>query len=144
MRPRLIIIGAIFVLFAIPSYIAVPHLITLEMSKLPWINSQSDLNNQIFAQLGFPPMPPINSIIIFIQYSIIGIIVAGLGIIAFGVISKKAVKQSALNLPIESTQRLQDEEVNPKALHLLQERLAKGEITSSQFQNLKKMIEDKI
>ncbi len=144
MKSKIVLIGIAIILVAIPSYTIVPSGITHAMTKLTGGDTTSSLNNQIFSQLG---IPPIDTIAKFIQYSFIGLIVAGLGITVFGAISKKIPKQPPVRLSIESVQRLEDDkeekDANSKAVHLLQERLAKGEITSSQYQNLLKLLEDK-
>ncbi|MGI0069372.1 MAG: SHOCT domain-containing protein, partial [Nitrosopumilaceae archaeon] len=59
--------------------------------------------------------------------------------------SKNMPKQVVAKLSIESNQQVHgNEEPNPEVLHLLKERLAKGEITQNQYQNLKKVLEDKV
>ncbi len=139
---RLVIIGIVIVLLAVPAYIMLPFLLTQEMYKLTGGNSASALSNQIFSQLG---IPPIDTMIAFMKYLFVGLIIAGLGMISFGVISRKMAKQSPLKVNIEPNLRLHvGEDSNLKALDTLQERLSKGEITPSQFQNLKKKLEGNI
>jgi len=133
-------IGILFVFLAIPSYTIIPTLLTGFMNKFSGGDSPSPMASQIFAQLG---IPPIDTIIKFIQYSLIGLIVAGLFITALGIMTKKIQKQPSVALSIDSSQKIQRQEnTNLKALHLLQERLAKGEITSSQYLSLKKVLEE--
>ena len=141
MRIKIVIYG-LCALLAIPSYTIVPSLITTTMSKFSGGNSPSLMASQIFSQLG---IPPIDTIIKLIQYSLIGLAVAGLFITVFGVIAKKTPKKSTVTLSINSNQKMQDQEsINLRAIHLLQERLAKGEITSTQYMSLKNVLEDKI
>jgi hypothetical protein len=121
----------------------IPHFITRVMNKLTFGNEQSPMAGQIFSQLGMPPIPPLPEIIAFVQYCCIGLAVAGAGIIIFGLASKKTPKPSSVKVYLEPDQGLQDEDPNIKAINLLQERLAKGEITSSQYQNIRKMLEEK-
>jgi hypothetical protein len=136
-------IGITFALLAIPAYSMIPPFITKIMNKLPFGNEQSPMASQIFSQLGMPPIPSTPDIIAFVQYCCIGLVVAGVGIIIFGILSKKTPKSSPIKVSLEPAQRLQDEDTNLKAINLLQERLAKGEITSSQYQNLRKLLEEK-
>jgi uncharacterized membrane protein len=141
-RFRTIIIGICFVLFAIPSYIIIPSFITVEMNKLTGGGSLSPMSYQILSSLG---IPPIDTIVVLVQYSFVGLMVAGLGIIAFGAIAKNIPKQTAVKMKIESNQRAYEkEDSNLEVLHLLKERLAKGEITSNQYQDLRKVLEDKV
>ncbi len=145
MRSKLVIIGFAFMLLAIPAYIITPTFITKAMNKFTFGTSgSSEMNRQIFAQLGMPPIPDVHAVTAFIQYSLIGVMLAGLGIVIFGTISKKMPKSTPLKIPFEEPQ-VQDyeDDTHAKAIHLLQERLAKGEITSSQYQNLRKMLEEK-
>ena len=142
MRPKIVMIGILFVLLAIPSYNIVPALLTELMNKFTGGGAATPMANQIFAQLG---IPPIDTIIKYLQYSLIGLIVAGLFIVVFGMLAKKIQKQPAVTLSIDSGQKMQEQEnSNFRALYLLQERLAKGEITSSQYLNLKKVLEDRV
>jgi uncharacterized membrane protein len=135
-------IGIFFVLVAIPSYSIVPTLFTGFMSKFSGGDSPTPMASQIFSQLG---IPPIDAIVKYIQYSLIGLIVAGIFLMAFGIMAKKIQKQPSVALSVDSSQKIQEQEnTNFKALHLLQERLAKGEITSSQYLSLKKVLEDKV
>ncbi len=142
MRVKTIITGIACVLFGIPSYIIIPSFITTEMNKLTGGNSLSPMSYQILSSLG---IPPIDTIVVLVKYSCIGLIVAGLGIIFFGAISKNIPNQVVTKLSIESNQQVHSgEEPKPEVLHLLKERLAKGEITPKQYQNLKKVLEDKV
>ncbi len=161
-KVQLVITGILFVLLAIPSYNILPSFITSEMNKLSG-GKESPMADQILSELH---IPPVDTIAKYIKYSCIGFGLAGLGIIAYGAISKRisgmpAVKLSIdasqrvqdgvadklhkdgiINLSIDAPQRVQDDHnTNIMAIRLLQERLAKGEITSNQYQILKKMLE---
>jgi hypothetical protein len=135
-------IGIAFVVLAIPAYLVSPHYITKAMDKLSLGNEQSPMASQIFTQLGMPPIPSTPDLIAYVQYCCIGLAIAGVGIIFFGTVLKKTLP-TTVKVSLEPPQRLQDEDTNLKAINLLQERLAKGEITSSQYQNLKKLLEEK-
>lgn len=133
-----IVIGIFLVLFAIPSYNLVPTFITTTMNKLTGGNGVSPMASQIFSQLGIPPVDVVTE---YIQYSFIGCVFAGIGVIAYGIVQKRT-KRSPVKVSIETNQDLKEEDANAKALQLLQERLAKGDITSSQYKNLRKLLED--
>ncbi len=108
------------------------------MNKLTGGNSLSPMSYQILSSLG---IPPIDTMIVLVKYSFIGLIVAGFGIIAFGAVSKNIPKQKAGKLLVESNIQ---EEHQPEVLHLLKERLAKGEITSNQYRDIRNVLEDRI
>ncbi len=141
MKFRIVIIGITFALLGMYAYRVIPPLITKAMNKLTLGNEQSSMANQIFSQLGMPPIPSTPEIAAFVQYCCIGLAIAGVGIIIFGIVSKKT--RTTVKISLESAQRSQDDDTTLKAINLLQERLAKGEITSSQYQNLRKMLEEK-
>ena len=85
-----------------------------------------------------------DALIPIIKDLFIGMAVAGLGLTGFGAILKSTPKQVTLKLNLEQEQKAQTpDDPAVKAIHLLQERLAKGEITSSQYHNLKKLMEEK-
>jgi uncharacterized membrane protein len=140
-RLKIIIIGIACVLFGIPGYTIIPSFIITEMDKLTGGNSLSPMSSQILSTLG---IPPIDTIALMVKYSFVGLVVAGLGIIFFGAVSKNIPKQVVAKLSIESNQKVHSyEEPKSEVLDLLKERLARGEITSKQYQNLKKVLEDK-
>ena len=141
-RFRIIIMGIAFVMFAVPSYIVLPSFITDEMNKLTGGNSLSPMSSAILSKLG---IPSIETIVTLTQYSAVGFIVAGLGTIAFGIIAKNIPKQTSIKAQMKSKQRLHEsEDSNPDVLYFLKERLAKGEITSNQYHNIKKTLEDEV
>ena len=112
-----------------------------EIDKFNGVGAASSMNRQIFDQLGIPPM---DSLIPMVRYLFIGMAVAGIGLVGFGAIVKSTPKQVTLKVNLEQEKKVQaPDDSNTKAIQLLQERLAKGEITSSQYQNLKKLMEEK-
>ena len=141
MRLRTVVIGIFFIIFAIPSYTIVPTFITTEMNKLTGGGTLSPMSYQILSSLG---IPPIDTIVVLIKYSFIGLIIAGFGVIAFGMVSKNIPKRMVAKLSLESNQKADDNEPKPEVLYLLKERLAKGEITSRQYQDIRNVLEDKI
>ncbi len=141
MKFRIVIIGITFALLGVYAYSMIPPFIAKAMNKLTLGNEQSPMASQIFSQLGMPPIPSTPEIAAFVQYCCIGLVIAGIGIVIFGIVSKKTL--TTVKISLESAPRSQDENTNFKAINLLQERLAKGEITSSQYQNLRKLLEEK-
>ncbi len=143
MKLKIVIIGVMFVLTNL-SYNMIPSFVIKAMNELTFGNSDFSVANQVFSQIGLPPIPSTQLIITFIQYLYAGLIVAGFGLIVFGVMSKKVSKLDKLNVHLESIKKSPEEkDADVKTLFLLQERLAKGEITSSQYYNLKKLLEEK-
>ena len=141
MRPGLIISGIAMVFFAIPCYIILPPLMQDEIDRFNGPGMASSMNRQIFDQLGIPPM---DSLIPITKYLFIGMAVAGLGVIGLGSILKTMPKQVTLKVNLDQEPKVQlSDDPKTKAIQLLQERLARGEITSSQYQNLKKLMEEK-
>lgn len=151
MRIALVIAGIFLVLISIPGYLDTPNLVTQMIhsfmspvtSSIPGVNGGSMLH-----AMGYPSR---TVVIPLIQYSFIGLAVAGIGIAAFGTIAKKIPKSVEIKLvpeeekikEIQTSPQITDErmQTNLRSLRILQERLAKGEITSSEFQNLKKLLE---
>ncbi len=85
---------------------------------------------------------PSRSIVVpIMQDSFIGLAIVGIGMIGFGVITKNFKKQFATKPSLDKNKvHKNSEHVDEKpqsSLNILQERLAKGEITSSEFQRLK-------
>jgi len=140
MRFKIIALGIFFVFFAILCYFEVPNLIGGFVNKFSDGSAQTAMTNQIFSQLG---IPSIDAIMKYMQYSLIGLVLTGFSMIVFGAIAKKTNIQSSSSLFIDSKQKLGDQDnTNFKVIHLLQERLAKGEITSSQYLSLRRILED--
>ena len=92
---------------------------------------------------------PSRSVVIpIMQDSFLGLAIVGIGMAGFGAIAKNR-KRQFMTSPISEEQDKKMQE-NPKtdempqtSLRILQERLAKGEITSSEFQRMKKLLDDR-
>ena len=93
----------------------------------------------ILKQMGYPSR---TVVIPLIQYSFVGLGVVGIGFVAFGALAKKVKKQFEMKLVAEEHETVKeihtepqpkDEKIqsNLRSLRILQERLAKVEITSS-------------
>ncbi len=93
----------------------------------------------ILQQMGIPPMQEMDQMI---HYSFGGSAVVGVLVIVFGIFAKKkfpkqfsSVKNS--NHPTEESQ----DDTSQKSIHILKERLARGEITADDFIDLRKLLE---
>jgi len=91
------------------------------------------------------------------QYSSLALMLGGLGAIVFGILGKKgkpkakqvATIQQENNTTFESSMEIKGQEVivdeetqtNNRSIEILQERLAKGEITSNEYLNLKRLLD---
>ena len=139
MRKGIIIIGVVLIIFTVPGYTISPDLITKEMNVLTGGNADTHLTSAMLAQMG---IPPIDEMIKVTQYSIIGLGIVGIGCIFMGAFSKKSKSQFATSRTESTYHEEKDEEKKENALNTLQQRLAKGKITSSQYQNLKRILEE--
>ena len=120
------------------------------MSSMTGTSVPGTSGGSILKQMGYPSR---TVVIPLIQYSFAGMGVVGIGFVAFGAIAKKVKKQFEVKLVAEKQQETVKEvnaepqprderlQTNLRSLRILQERLAKGEITSSEFQKLKKLLE---
>ena len=143
MRLGIVITGIVFILFAIPGYEMSPNFITKGMNSFSGgaDSTSSPYTSSLLAQMGIPPADEISQLT---QYSFVGLAVAGIGALIFGIIVKAVPKQGPVKMGIElNVQKPEKEEKDDrsKALRLLKERLAKGEITSSQYANLKDLLD---
>ncbi len=92
------------------------------------------------------------------QYTFMGLEIAGAGLLLVGAIGKKKIPKQPVPKVVaeskvitepqivtepqkESPPLSADKQVNLRSLRILEERLAKGEITPNQFQSLKKLLE---
>ncbi len=152
MRIALVIIGLCLVLISIPGYLDTPNLMSQMIhsftgsftGSIPGTSGGSMLH-----QMGYPSR---TVIIPLIQYSFVGLAVVGIGFVGFGSVAKKIPKQFTVKLVTEEPEEVKEfhtdtqptderTQTNLRSLRILQERLAKGEITSSEFQNLKRLLE---
>jgi uncharacterized membrane protein len=151
MRIRPVIIGVCLVLISIPGYLDTPNLIQQMINSFTGslTGSVPGTHGSILKQMGYPSR---TVIIPLIQYSFLGIAVAGMGLAGFGAIAKKIQKQVTLKLVTDEVEKVKEVHPSPqitdertqtnlRSLRILQERLVKGEITSSEFQNLKRFLE---
>src|SRR5690242_5203810 len=154
MRIIPLMIGICLVLVSVPGYLETPALMSQMihsfMSSMTGTSVPGTGGGSILKQMGYPSR---TVVIHLIQYYFVGMGVVGIGFVAFGAIAKKVKKQFEVKLVAEEEQQTVKEistksqskdekiETNLRSLRILQERLAKGEITSSEFQKLKKFLE---
>jgi uncharacterized membrane protein len=151
MRIKPLMIGLCLVLISVPGYLDTPTLMSQMIhsftssftGSIPGTSSGSMLH-----QMGYPSR---TVIIPLIQYSFVGLAAVGVGFVIFGAVAKKIPKQVTVKLVAEEAEKVKvptslqftDErtQTNLRSIRILQERLAKGEITPSEFQNLRKFLE---
>jgi len=164
MRIRPVIIGLVLVLISVPGYLDTPTLMSQMVHYM--IGSMMGSNTgsipgagggSILKQMGYPSR---STVVPLIQYSFVGLALAGLGFIMFGILAKKITSQVTVNLvtgdangpekeevkkvkEIQTGPQFTDERMHTdnRSLRILQERLAKGEITTNEYQNLKRLLE---
>lgn len=90
MRLELVIIGIFLVLISIPSYYYAPHYLTVSIHS--YISSMSGGNMNSVSMLHQMGYPSLHEVMPIFQYSLVGLAVAGLGMIAFGMVAKKPQK----------------------------------------------------
>jgi|SRR6185312_12239868 len=139
MKKVIIVIGLVLIIFTIPGYTLSPHLVTKEMNILTGGNADNHLTSAMLSQMG---IPPIDEMIKITQYSFVGLGIVGIGCVFMGAFSKKTKSQFITSRTESAFHEEENKERKKNALNTLQERLAKGEITSSQYQNLKRILED--
>jgi uncharacterized membrane protein len=136
----LVITGIVLVLVALPGYSMAPGFISDEVNKLTGGNASDSMTSSLLTQMG---IPPIGTIIPMVEYSFVGLGVAGFGLTIFGIVTKNFKSQIYVeSLEINSSDSSEKPPM-PTALWILQERLAKGEITSSQYKNMRRLLEEK-
>ena len=159
MRIKLVISGLVFVLISIPGYLYTPTLMSqmLHSFMSSMTGSAFVTHGSILHQMGYPSR---TVIIPLIQYSFLGLAIAGLGLMVFGGIAKKITSQvnvkqvtaKQVSEEIEETKKVKEryanlqfkderKQTNLHSLRILQERLANGEITASEFRNLKRLLD---
>jgi len=159
MRIKHVIIGIFLILISVPGYLDTPNLVSQMIHSMMGAMTGGSIpgagSGSILKQMGYPSR---STVIPLIQYSFVGLAVAGFGFIVFGAVAKKIPKKVTVNLvtknmeapekiekvkEIHTSTQFVDEraQTNLRSLRILQERLAKGEITANEFQNLKRLLE---
>jgi len=90
MRLELVIIGIFLVMVSIPSYYYAPAYLTASVHSFIGSMSGGNMNTaSMLRQMGYPSLHQVMPIF---QYSLVGLAVAGLGMMAFGMMAKKTSK----------------------------------------------------
>ncbi len=129
-------------------YFYAPNPMSHFISSFTGSSGPNPMAADILGRIGIPPIETVDQMF---HYTFAGSVTAGILIVVFGIllkkIPKKIVLKSVIDKPDEKeTQvfsRSPDEKMqtNLRSIRILQERLAKDEITSSEFQNLKRFLE---
>ena len=151
MRIALVITGICLAMISIPGYLDTPIFISQMIHSFTssMTGSVPGTSGSILRQMGYPSRAVV---IPMIQYSFVGLAIAGIGLTVFGAVAKKISKQVTVNLVAEEAKKVEKVHTSPqitdertqtnlRSLRILQDRLARGEITSSEFQNLKRLLE---
>ncbi len=112
MRLGLVIIGIFLIMVSIPSYYYAPSYLTASVHSFIGSMSGGNMNSaSLLRQMGYPSLHEVMPIF---QYSLVGLAVAGLGMIAFGMVAKKAQKFRSIKLvTTESFEELRIESPSP-------------------------------
>ncbi len=105
MRLGLVITGIFIVMFSIFSYYFAPHFITSSIHS--FVNSMSGGNMNTVSLLHQMGYPSLHEVMPIFQYSLIGLTVVGMGIMAFGMVAKKIPKSISVKLVTEKSEDLQ-------------------------------------
>ena len=151
MRIKVLAIRILLFVFSIIGYIESPDIINKTLSS--FIAKDSPVGAEaLLRQMGFPS---IETIMQTVEYSSLAMSIAGIGMILLGgMAKKKEIKKVSTKVEKEDSgllQEVHDEIVvkpkekifreNLRTLEVLQQRLAKGEITPAEFVNLKRYLE---
>lgn len=144
-----LVIGSCIVFVSILGYFDTPSIISQMVHGIIRTgtgashDSSPVTTSSMLRSMGYPP----RSIVVpIIQDSFIGLAITGIGMAGFGIMSKGLKKQFHAESPGkeqgktalgEDATRAKEE---PSSLRILQERLARGEITSSEFHRLKRLL----
>lgn len=156
MRTQILVIGVVIFAFSIIGYMVFTPGFTSKMMDSFMPSTTSSENSQfqttrMLTQMGFPSFETIDNTI---RFSSLGLAFAGIGVMVFGTIAKKKIPKKipaktrtesdvTNEKPVETKEKPQDATMkeNLRAIRILQERLAKGEITPQEFADLKRFLE---
>jgi hypothetical protein len=154
MRIVLVITGIAIALLSMIGYAYTPTAVSqVAHSMLGMAGSSSSSPMSTSSMLHSMGYPSRSTIVPVMQYSFIGLEVAGMGLAMYGFIAKKPVKKGIAKKNTNK-EELEVEEspnnlrptnenslTNYSAIRRLQERLANGEIMASEFERIKKLLE---
>ena len=155
MRTQILVVGVVIFAFSIIGYMTFAPGFSSKMMRsfMPTMTGSADSQFQttrLLTQMGVPSFETIDKTI---RFSSLGLAFAGVGIIVFGTIAKKKIPKIpaktktepdvTIKEPVETTEKPQDKTMkeNLKTIRILQERLAKGEITPKEFADVKRFLE---
>lgn len=153
MRIVLVIIGIAIAVFSMIGYAYTPTAISqVAHSMLGMAGSSSSSPMSTSSMLHSMGYPSRSTIVPVMQYSFIGLEVAGMGLTMYGFIAKKPVKKEITKKNTNKELEVEESPVNLRptnensltnysAIRRLQERLANGEIMASEFERIKKLLE---
>lgn len=141
MKPKVILSGIATFAIAIIGYEYAPKFVTKTMNKFTSGGGDQHIMNSMMAQMGIPPLA---TLIPLTEFSMISVALIGVGIIIYGMISRKKKESNFTKFTKNKTrQKLQDaDEMSQDTIDMLKDSLANGEITYEQYQNLRKRVEN--
>ncbi len=96
-------------------------------------------------QMGYPSIQIMSKIV---QMGSVAIMLIGIGLLCFGSMAKKRIPKDFSNVTIQTRtihdtleSMNQEKSANTRGIHILKERLARGEITEREFEKLRKFFE---
>ena len=154
MRIVLVITGIAIAVLSMIGYAYTPVAVSqVAHSMLGMAGSSSSSPMSTSSMLHSMGYPSRSTIVPVMQYSFIGLEVAGMGLTMYGFVAKKPVKKMVAKKNINKEEhKVEESPVNPHppyensltnygAIRRLQERLANGEIMASEFERIKKLLE---
>jgi hypothetical protein len=96
MRLILVIAGMMLAIISIPAYYYLPHVLSDVTHSFIGSMSGGNINAaSMLRQMGYPSM---HQVLAMLQYSLIGLEVAGVGLVMFGLVAKKSPKTISVKL----------------------------------------------
>ena len=149
------IIGSLVVLISIIGYVDAATLISQMVHSMmsSFVGSTPGsfpiTTSSMLHSMGYPSK---STVVLFMQYSFVGLAIAGIGMMVHGAVAKNFKKQFTVELDTDEPYEIKksytnfqpmDEKLqaNSKAISRLQERLANGEIRTDEFERIKKFLE---
>ena len=149
MKITLLVVGLCIVFVSILGYLDAPSIISQMVHSIIITNTGSTSSSSpittssMLHSMGYPSR---SVVVPIMQDSFIGLAIVGIGMAGFGTIAKNRKRQFTSQVSEEQDKKIQNDsktsEMPQTSLRILQERLAKGEITSSEFQRMKKLLDD--